>query len=236
MIHKQQHTSIYIPFCYLIGWSKQKKFYYGVRYKKNTTPNDLWTIYFTSSKLVKEYREKYGEPDIIQVRKTFNNVKSALKWESKVLRRLKINQSSIWLNKNIAGAILWDDELRAKVTGRVGSKKGKKMKDIRPDWVNPLKGTTAKERYKDDWVCYRKGKTIQEIWGSDYVDPRSQPFYISSNALGVMHFKNVSDCISQTKLDGISILQLKIKGIRIINRRKTTKHIFPDGDIIKIHY
>ncbi len=65
--------SIYIPYTYIIGWSLYNKYYYGVRYAKNCNPNDLWKTYFTSSKYVKEFRNNHGEPDIIQVRKTFEN-------------------------------------------------------------------------------------------------------------------------------------------------------------------
>ena len=64
-----------IPYTYLIGWSKLNKYYYGVRYAKNCHPSDLWTKYFTSSKYVKQFREENGEPDIIEIRKTFSNIK-----------------------------------------------------------------------------------------------------------------------------------------------------------------
>jgi hypothetical protein len=49
-------------------------------------PNDLWKSYFTSSKHVHEFREKYGEPDIVQVRRIFEDKESAIAWEEKVLR------------------------------------------------------------------------------------------------------------------------------------------------------
>jgi hypothetical protein len=62
--------NIYIPYTYVIGWSSLQKYYYGVRYAKNCNPLDLWVSYFTSSKRVAHYREKFGEPDIIQIRKT----------------------------------------------------------------------------------------------------------------------------------------------------------------------
>ena len=90
-------SSVY--FTYLIGWSQENKFYYGVRYAKNCNPSDLWTKYFTSSKYVMEFRQQYGEPDIIQVRKTFNNKEKARMWEEKVLRRIKIKSDTKWLNK-----------------------------------------------------------------------------------------------------------------------------------------
>jgi len=90
--------SIYTPYTYLIGWTKYDKWYYGVRYAKNCHPSDLWVKYFTSSKHVKEFREINGEPDVIQIRKKFNNHKDALIWEECVLRRLKVSKSDKWLN------------------------------------------------------------------------------------------------------------------------------------------
>jgi hypothetical protein len=101
---KQQLKDIYQPFCYLIGWSKQKMFYYGVRYANKTTPKDLWTKYFTSSKYVADYRKNNGEPDIIQIRRIFNRAEDAIHWEDKVLRRLKVIYKDNWLNKNYNSA------------------------------------------------------------------------------------------------------------------------------------
>lgn len=94
-----------IPYTYLVGWSKLGRYYYGVRYAKNCHPSDLWVTYFTSSKHVKALRDEYGEPDIIQIRKIFDNPHTAIIWEQKVLRRLNIFENqNIWINKNIAGA------------------------------------------------------------------------------------------------------------------------------------
>lgn len=98
-----------IPYTYLIGWSKFDKWYYGVRYARDCTPNDLWKKYFTSSDVVQKFREQYGEPDIIEVRKTFHDADSARLWEENILKRLKVKSSDRWLNKNDVHAppILW---------------------------------------------------------------------------------------------------------------------------------
>jgi len=91
--------NIYIPFTYLIGWSAQNKYYYGVRHKKGCSPNELWTIYFTSSKVVKKFRELHGEPDIIQIRQCFYDRDSAINWEHKTLKRIVGNRHK-YLNQN----------------------------------------------------------------------------------------------------------------------------------------
>jgi hypothetical protein len=86
------------PYTYLIGWSQKNIWYYGVRYGKNCSPDDLWVKYFTSSKRVKKFIEKYGNPDVIQIRKTFKDKTAALKWECSVIKRLNIVEDSRWLN------------------------------------------------------------------------------------------------------------------------------------------
>ena len=134
---------IYTPYTYLIGWSSLKKFYYGVRYAKNCHPDDFWKKYFTSSKNVHFYIKEYGDPDIIQIRKTFTDSMSAIRWETKVLTRMNVLVEKKWLNQNIAKAQLQTPELRKqkseKLKGRVKSeefrkkisliKKGQKVKD-----------------------------------------------------------------------------------------------------------
>lgn len=89
-----------VPFTYLIGWSKLDKWYYGVRYSKRCQPADLWTSYFTSSPIVKKFREANGEPDVIEVRKTFKTSVQARIWEDKVHHRLGVVKSPKWLNQN----------------------------------------------------------------------------------------------------------------------------------------
>ena len=95
--------SIYQPYTYLIGWSSLNKWYYGVRYAKGCNPSDFWVKYFTSSKNVKLYRKIHGDPDIIQIRKTFDNPISAILWEQKVLQKLNVVQKDEWLNQSVGG-------------------------------------------------------------------------------------------------------------------------------------
>lgn len=88
-----------IYYTYLIGWSAHNKWYYGVRYAKGCTPDDLWTTYFTSSVYIKECRCNWGEPDVIEVRRTFDCVDDARMWESRVLKRMKVVIDDKWINK-----------------------------------------------------------------------------------------------------------------------------------------
>lgn len=97
----------YTPYTYHIAWTEQNKHYYGVRHSKSCHPNELWKTYFTSSKHVKAFRKRYGEPDLIEIRKTFDNSSVARMWEAKVLRRIKAAQSEHWLNKHNGDEIFY---------------------------------------------------------------------------------------------------------------------------------
>ena len=89
----------HIPYTYLIGWTIYNRWYYGVRFANNCNPVDLWNTYFTSSKIVKQFRKEYGEPDVIQVRKCFYNKEDAINWELKTLKR--ITNKNCFINTNI---------------------------------------------------------------------------------------------------------------------------------------
>ena len=104
-----------IPYTYLVGWSEHKKYYYGVRYAKLCNPDEFWVKYFTSSKYVHEFTEKYGEPDIKQIRKTFKESSSAIGWERKVLLRMNVLYRKDFLNANIAGSFIFTEEILNKM-------------------------------------------------------------------------------------------------------------------------
>lgn len=91
-------------FVYVIGWRSLDRWYGGVRYKANCKPDDLWTLYHTSSKHVAKFRSKHGEPDVIRVLKTFgNDLHSARLYEQHLLRRVNALHSERWLNRAVGG-------------------------------------------------------------------------------------------------------------------------------------
>lgn len=91
--------TIYTPYTYLIGWSNLNKYYYGVRYAKDCNPDDFWEKYFTSSTYVLQLREEVGEPDIIEIRKTFDSAEKAIEWENNVIRKMLLHKDSRFLNQ-----------------------------------------------------------------------------------------------------------------------------------------
>jgi len=140
---------IWIPYTYLIGWAKLDRWYYGVEFKKTAHPDNLWKTYFTSSGIVKYARAFWGEPDVIEVRRTFDSKEKALDWEDKVLVRIKAIGSKRWLNQNSSGKnfhIFWYGKSRKGIGGR---KKGS------PSWSSGGKtycGVFGEEK----WAVLRK--------------------------------------------------------------------------------
>ena len=123
---------IYKPYTYLIGWSSLCKYYYGVRYAKNCAPSDLWNPYKTSSRFVKQFIEEHGEPDIIEVRKVFDNTEAAVAWEHKVLKRLRVNINENWLNRTYNGCFVFRGEKNT-IPGMLAARektKGKTYEEI----------------------------------------------------------------------------------------------------------
>lgn len=88
------------PYTYLVGWSKHNLWYYGCQYNRNADPNQLWETYFTSSKNVSRLRTVFGEPDVVEVRKTFKTREACIHWEGTVLRRMDMkNKKDQWINR-----------------------------------------------------------------------------------------------------------------------------------------
>lgn len=94
------------PYTYLVKCIPTNQYYYGVRWaNKLPAHQDLWSTYFTSSKVIRKLRDQYGDSAfLVEIRKEFDNVDSAMIWESKVLTRLKVLKDPKWINANIRGA------------------------------------------------------------------------------------------------------------------------------------
>ena len=77
------------------------KSYYGYRYANKVSPeDDLWKIYFTSSKRIKELREQYGDAEFVaSVDKTFKTAEEAYEYETKFLTENDCVHSDDWLNQ-----------------------------------------------------------------------------------------------------------------------------------------
>ncbi len=153
----------YLPYTYLIGWSKLDKWYYGSEtgLAKKAHPKNLWTTYYTSSTYVKSFRETYGEPDVIEVRRTFHNKEAAILWEAAVLKRLKVTKKSKWLNKSHGGNSFFCHS--------VGNENPSKRPEVRQKISEKLAGRIftdkARENMRQARLGLHKGKSYEEIYG-----------------------------------------------------------------------
>lgn len=134
--------NIYQPYTYLIGWTELDKWYYGVRHANTKSPeDDLWKQYFTSSKYVKEFREKFGEPDIVRVDRIFDSKEDAIDYEFNFLRENNAHTESKWLNQSCFPAI--------RVSTLTEEHKNKIKKTMREKYSgenNPSKRPEVKEK------------------------------------------------------------------------------------------
>ena len=91
----------YTPFTYLLKFKLTGQLYYGVRFAKKCNPSELWTTYFSSSKVIKNLIAEYGQDAFdIEIRKTFETKDQAVLWESRVLTKINAATNSNWLNKS----------------------------------------------------------------------------------------------------------------------------------------
>jgi hypothetical protein len=89
----------YVVLCILTG-----RRYYGVAFRKDCRPSDLWIRYFTSCKAIKYDLKIYGISAFkVEIRKIFDCPNKARDWERRVLQKLKIPNHK-WYNKSVSAA------------------------------------------------------------------------------------------------------------------------------------
>lgn len=92
-----QSNKIY--YSYLIKFLPTGQLYYGVRYSKNSNPNDFWVKYKSSSATIKNLLKLFGESAFhYEVRFTSSSKSRILKLERRVLTKFNAKFSFNWLN------------------------------------------------------------------------------------------------------------------------------------------
>lgn len=90
-----------IPFTYLIYCKPTGQYYYGSRYGKYCHPSQLWTTYYTSSKIVKQLILEHGEDAFnVKITRIFGSKEDARLWEYRFLSKVKASTNSKWLNQH----------------------------------------------------------------------------------------------------------------------------------------
>ena len=104
-------------YTYLVGWTEHDKYYYGVRCANKCQPDDdLWTHYFTSSKVVAAFRVEHGEPDVIKVDKMFDDRESASEYELQYLMENNAVYSDKWMNQAAFPHVVQTLDIRNKIS------------------------------------------------------------------------------------------------------------------------
>ena len=159
-------------YTYFVGWTKLNKFYYGVRYAKGCSPEDLFVTYFTSCKGVHNLIGEHGNPDLIEVRKTFENIDRAREWEHRVLRRLKVIEKDFWINKSdnksicpiAAGSVEWTDSMRKKASVRmVGNQIRKGSKDSETTIIRKREAKLGKKRPEHSKKMFNRSPRARSV-------------------------------------------------------------------------
>ena len=200
---------IYIPFTYIIGWSKHKKFYYGAKYAQGCQPSDLWESYFTSSEYVKEFREENGEPDIIKIHRTFPDKDSCVLFEHEYLIKIDAKNNVLFLNKTNGGKGfgLFDENAKEKSKQTNLEKYGFEFANQSPIIQEKTKQTNL-EKYGFEYslmspIIQEKSKqTNLEKYGFEF-----------ANQSPVVKEKKKQTCLEQYGYDNVNkIPEIKEKG------------------------
>lgn len=159
------HHKEWTPYYYIIGWTKLDRWYIGCRYvnsKKFTAhPDELMVTYFTSSSNhVIPFIELHGLPD---VKWTFpcKTAKEAFYHELRIMNEFhNLLTDDRWLNRNIGGAIIFDDEIRNKISAAgIGRTHSQESKDkIRTSRT----GTTLSQKTKDKISATNTGRVLSQ--------------------------------------------------------------------------
>lgn len=192
--------NIYTPYTYLIGWSKLNKWYYGARYAQGCNPIDLWKKYFTHSNAVKDLRNKIGEPDIVEVRKTFSNQIDCIEWESKVLRRIKAAQKDYFLNGHNAKGFISYKTKEHKKKISISNSKPKTGKALEASRNNAKIGSERRRGQKDSEETKRKrNQSVQKTMQSPEWKGRYKFNIYSVNGIEYIGTKVITDKYNITR-------------------------------------
>lgn len=191
----------YIPYTYLIGWSKIDQWYYGVQFanSKNrvANPSNLWTTYFTSSKTVRQYREMYGEPDIIQIRRTFITADAAFNWEQRVIHKVISKNPKRWIN---CLTIISKNNYNVKYTVELSDWQRAARSIVMKEVANKRVKKSCEEHASNN---PRSAKIIDLLTGEEFESIKRFMAYknISNRRVQIMEEHGLIEIIRSTKID-----------------------------------
>lgn len=122
------------PYVYIIGWPDLHRYYIGVRYAASCVVGDIWKTYFTSSKIVHAFAERFGPPPYIEVVGVFDTGEEAFQAEQALLVQGQVSEKTMFLNRGTWRCI-------GKANGPGAKKK----------WTDPVYRSTITEAVRKSW-------------------------------------------------------------------------------------
>ena len=96
----QNKNQITIPYTYSVTHKKTGIHYYGSRYSKGCSPDDLFKTYFTSSKIIHDLIKLEGiDGFLIKVRRKFKDDLSCIIHENRFLKRVDAKNNTKFFNR-----------------------------------------------------------------------------------------------------------------------------------------
>jgi len=171
------------PFTYRLYCKATNQYYYGSRYSKGCHPSQLWTMYYTSSKIIKQLISEHGKDSFaVKITKVFNTKEEARRWEHRFLSKVKASTSPKWLNQhNGAGDFLNKGGLPLSVEHK------KKISEAHKGKPKP---GTSKAMMNN---TIRKGVKFTECQRQNVSNARLG----NQNRLGKSHSEEIKNIISQ---------------------------------------
>lgn len=221
--------TIYCPYTYLIGWSSERVFYYGVRFAKGCHPSELWVTYKTSSNVVKNFAKRFGDPDIIEIRKVFHSADLARTWENRVLKRINASSRTDFLNCTNNISI---DSATSKAGGKTSFIQGKGVFAIDPFRRSAISIKTATHQYETGTGLFGRNKEIWSKHSSLGGKAASENNIKNGNGVFSEEYRN-SDHAKQIKKRLGKENSLRFKGRKMVHHPDLEISKMVDPDVAK---
>lgn len=208
-------------YTYAIHWTAQNKSYYGVRFADGCNTLDLWKTYFTSSKYVKEFRHKFGEPDIILIDQMFYDKQEAIDYEAWILKGNDVRNNDDWLNITDTNCLQTPKGEAHYMYGKKHSAETRaKMSETKQKSENPAKRPEVRMLISDSLLGDNHPRYDNTIY--EFRHKNGLHFIGTTNEISKEYSLDKSDirkmATGQTKSDGYKVKS--VKGWCIFNKEK----------------
>lgn len=135
-----------MPYTYLVTFKQTGQLYYGSRTKNGCEESDLWSTYFTSSKVIRSLIKLHGKEAFdYEIRQRFDTREEALAWETKFLNKVHAKSSRQWLNQ-AANSPDFHIKFHTEETKRKLSEAGKRRRHS-PETIDKIKASRKDHKF-----------------------------------------------------------------------------------------